>query len=223
MAPPNETELYAPVKRFLEALGYDVKAEIGPADVVAVRRDVAAEDETNPVIVELKTSFSLTLLRQAVARLALTDTVYVAVPRPKGRGMRAFRGNVQLCRRLGVGVLTVRLRDGLVEVHADPGPYQPRRSTARRRRLLGEFARRQGDPNLGGTQGTRMTAYRQDALRCAAFLKANGPSRGAQVAAGAGVPHATRLLRDNHYGWFERIDRGVYGLATPSSIPEDLL
>jgi hypothetical protein len=32
-----ETELYLPVKRFLEAQGYAVKAEIGGCDVLAVR------------------------------------------------------------------------------------------------------------------------------------------------------------------------------------------
>ena len=33
----RETELYGPVKAFLEAAGYDVKAEIGAADVMALR------------------------------------------------------------------------------------------------------------------------------------------------------------------------------------------
>ena len=74
-----ETDLYAPVKAWLEARGFEVKAEVGAADVVAVK---AGEE---PVIIELKTSFSLVLLQQAVARQAVTDAVYVAVPRWKGR------------------------------------------------------------------------------------------------------------------------------------------
>ena len=32
-----ETDLYAPIKRFLTAQGYEVKAEVGACDVVAVR------------------------------------------------------------------------------------------------------------------------------------------------------------------------------------------
>ena len=82
-----ETDLYAPVKAWLEARGFEVKAEVGAADVVAVK------DGEEPVIIELKTSFSLVLLQQAVARQAVTDAVYVAVPRWKGRaGWKAFSG-----------------------------------------------------------------------------------------------------------------------------------
>jgi hypothetical protein len=36
-AKPRETELYPPVKALLEGQGYEVKSEIGAADVVAVR------------------------------------------------------------------------------------------------------------------------------------------------------------------------------------------
>ena len=63
----KETDLYAPVKAMLEGQGYEVKGEIGAADIVAVR---STED---PVIVELKTGFSLTLFHQAIDRLAVSD------------------------------------------------------------------------------------------------------------------------------------------------------
>ncbi len=208
MPRPAETELYAPVKAHLEAAGYEVKAEVGPADVVGVKGDAL-------VVVELKAGFSLKLLHQAVARQALTDTVYVAVPRWRGRaGWQAFKSNVGLCRRLGIGVLSVRLEDGRVDVHADPAPYRPRKSPVRQARLLGEFARRAGDPNTGGHRGKIVTAYRQDAEKLAAFLAEHGPSKGAAVAKATGVARATAMMRTNHYGWFERISTGVYDLTT---------
>ena len=75
----RETELYAPIKSFLEGQGYEVKSEIGPADVVALR------EGDPPVVVELKTGFSLSLVHQAVARQAVTELVYVAVPRKQGK------------------------------------------------------------------------------------------------------------------------------------------
>jgi len=204
----QETELYPAVKAFLEAAGYTVKAEIGPADVMGVRDDGA------PVIVELKTAFSLALFHQGIARLAITDLVYVAVPRGQGRRFaKALAENTRLARRLGLGLLTVRLPDGLVEVQCDPGPYAPRKSAPRRRALLAEFARRRGDPNLGGVRGARVTAYRQDALACAHHLAAAGPCRGADVKSATGVDRATTLMRDNHYGWFARHGAGVYGLT----------
>lgn len=204
----QETDLYPPIKAFLESLGYEVKAEIGAADVVARRADAP------PLIVELKTGFSLALFHQGIARLALAEDVYLAVPRKSGRPFaKAVAANVKLARRLGLGLMTVRLETGLVEVHCDPGPYAPRRNARRAAALMEEFARRRGDPNLGGMRGARMTAYRQDALACAVHLAGSGPARGAEVRAATGVARATTLMRDNHYGWFERLDRGLYGLS----------
>lgn len=204
----QETELYPPVKAFLEAAGYTVKGEVGPADVVALR------DGSEPVIVELKTAFSLTLFHQGIARLAITDLVYVAVPRGKGqRFARAVAENTRLARRLGLGLMTVRMSDGLVEVACDPGPYAPRKSAPRRKALLAEFTRRRGDPNLGGLRGARITAYRQDALVCARHLGTAGPCRGAEVKTATGVDRATTLMRDNHYGWFDRLGPGLYALT----------
>lgn len=205
----RETELYAPVKTFLEGQGYTVKAEIGAADVVACR------DGDEPVIVELKTSFSLGLVHQAVARQAITDVVYIAAPRNTGRRFQtALKQMKTLCRRLGLGLITVRMKDALVEVHCDPAPYAPRKSKQRKSRLLREFARREGDPNLGGAGRVGLvTAYRQDALRCAAHLAAEGPTKGAVVAKATGVINATRLMADNHYGWFQRVEKGIYGLT----------
>ena len=209
MPAPRETELYNPIKRLLESQGYLVKAEIGPADLVALRGDEP------PVIVELKTGFSLALLHQGVERLAITEAVYLAVPKPSGRAhQRAFAANRALCRRLGLGLITVRLEDGLAEVLHDPGPYAPRRSAPRRARLLREFQARVGDPNTGGmSRATIMTAYRQDALRCLQAMAGAGPLKAAKVAAAAGVQRARTILADDHYGWFTKVARGVYALS----------
>lgn len=208
----QEQDLYPPIKALLERQGYVVKGEVGPADVVARRGDEP------PVIVELKLRFSLGLFHQAIARQSVTDLVYVAVPRPAGRtARRALKDNLALCRRLGLGLITVR-GDGRAEVQCDPGPYAPRKSKRRSERLLREFDRLQGDPNAGGaTRHGIVTAYRQDALRCAAHLSQYGPAQGAQVARATGVGTATRIMADNHYGWFERVQRGIYRLTPAGS------
>lgn len=204
----QETELYPPIKAYLEAAGYTVKAEIGAADVVALR------DGQDPVIIELKTGFSLALFHQGIARLSITDLVYLAVPQGQGRRFqRALSDNLALARRLGLGVMTVRPATGLVTVQCDPGPYAPRKSAPKRRALLSEFAQRRGDPNLGGLQGRRVTAYRQDAMACAQHLAGAGACRGAAVKAATGVARATTIMRDNHYGWFARLGGGVYDLT----------
>lgn len=208
-AKPRETDLYPPIKRLLEAQGYEVKSEVGAADVVARRGDEP------PVIVELKTGFTLALFHQAIARQAITDAVYVAAPRGQGAVFqRALKSNISLSRRLGLGLITVRLRDALVEIHCDPAPYRPRPSARRTGRLLREYARRVGDPNQGGaTRQGLITAYRQDALRCALTLRAQGPTKASQVAAASGVEIARRIMADDHYGWFERVATGVYALT----------
>ena len=208
-AAPRETDLYEPVKRLFEAQGYEVKSEVGPADVVALR------GEEPPVIVELKTGFTLSLFHQAVERQRLCDAVYIAAPRGAGaRFARTLKDNLTLCRRLGLGLITVRLRDGFVEVHADPAPYRPRPAPQRRTRLLREFQRRVGDPNTGGaTRRGLVTAYRQDALRCLRHLAAEGPTKASAAAQATGVSKARQIMADDHYGWFERVARGVYDLT----------
>lgn len=205
----READLYPPLKAYLQRQGYEVKGEVAAADIVARRGDEA------PLIVELKLGFSLTLFHQGLDRLAVSDLVYLAVPHNPGKPFqRALKDNVKLARRLGLGVITVRLRDGHVEVHADPGPYAPRKSKKKTTRLLRAFDRLQGDPNAGGaTRHGLVTGYRQDALRCARFLAVHGPSKGAQVKAWAEVPQATQIMAADHYGWFSRVSRGVYDLT----------
>ncbi|WP_299610739.1 DUF2161 domain-containing phosphodiesterase [uncultured Tateyamaria sp.] len=205
----REIDLYPAVKAFLEGQGYVVKSEVGAADVVAMRGGEP------PVIVELKLGFSLTLVHQCVARMGVTDDVYMAVERGKGkRFQKAVKDMTRLCRRLGLGLMTVRLSDDLVQVHCDPGPYTPRKNAKRQGKLLREFAARQGDPNDGGqTRVGLITAYRQDALKLAMYLYEAGASKGADVARETGVTRATTMMRDDHYGWFEKVEKGVYGLT----------
>ncbi|MEM9048873.1 MAG: DUF2161 family putative PD-(D/E)XK-type phosphodiesterase [Pseudomonadota bacterium] len=207
----KETDLYPPIKAYLEGQGYSVKAEIGACDVMAMR---GAEP---PVIIELKRRMSLALILQATARQTLFDHVYIAVPEGKATRSRDIQ---RLCRRLGLGLLTLPVaadgalqKDGRVTAWLDPGPYTPRKRAARAGRLLREFERRVGDPNLGGSRGTRMTAYRQEALNCAAYLATHGPTSGQDVAAATGVPRATRMMYQDHYGWFERVATGIYALS----------
>jgi len=200
----QETELYLPIKAFLEAQGFAVKAEVTSCDVVAVR------GSETPVIVELKATLNLQLFYQAVDRLALTEHVYVAVPRPK-RAVPPVA--VRLCRRIGIGLLVVSA-SGSVDVLADPVPYAPRQSLQRRGSLLSEFLRREGDFNTGGsTRRKLMTAYRQEALRCAFHLSQAGASRVGDIRRATNVERAASILRGNVYGWFLRESRGIYGLT----------
>ncbi len=198
-----ESDLYAPVKGLLEGQGYVVKGEVRGCDVVGVR---GAEP---PVVVELKRTFGLGLVLQGVDRLALTDLVYLAV----GQWPKQMKNVKKLCRRLGLGFIVVA--SGKADVVLDPVPYMPRPNTRKAGRLLGEHARRVGDPNVGGQamRAPLMTAYRQEALRCAELLAANGPMKVAAVREAGRAPKAAQILQADVYGWFERVARGVYAIT----------
>jgi hypothetical protein len=200
---PLESDLYAPVKALLEGQGYVVKGEVRGCDVVAVR---AGEP---PVIVELKRVFGLGLVLQGVDRLALSDRVYLAI----GQWPKRMRNVKKLCRRLGLGLMVVAT--ARADIVLDPVPYRPRLDKRKAGRLLGEHARRVGDPNRGGssTRVPMMTAYRQEALRCAELLVSNGPMKLAALRLAADAPRAAAILQQDVYGWFERVERGVYTVS----------
>lgn len=206
----DETSLYGAVKRHLEQLGFAAKGEICGCDIVALR----VVGEPFLVIVEMKLSFTLELVLQAIDRLAMADEVWLAV-RASRRG-RDRDGRVRkLCRLLGLGLLRVPAGAGEVEVLAEPGPYRPRRDGRRRSRLVEEHRRRRGDPAMGGsTRQPIMTAYRQRALACAALLREGAqPVRALRACA----EDAAGIMLRNVYGWFERERRGVYRLTPAGS------
>jgi len=198
-----ETDLYLSVKKLLEAQGYHVKGEVQRCDIVAVRGD------ESPVIVEMKTGFTIRLLLQGIDRQMLSETVYLAIASPKRGNLRE---PLRLCRRLGLGLICVS--KGLAVAHLDPAPYRPRQNAKRKELLLAEFSRRLGDPNPGG--GARrpiVTAYRQDALRCAKYLDAAGVAKLRDIRLEARVDRAAAILQRDVYGWFIRELRGHYRLS----------
>jgi hypothetical protein len=206
----TETSLCGPVKRFLETLGYTVKGEVCGCDLVALRGD----EPPIVVIGELKLAFSLDLVLQAVDRKAACDEVWLAVGAAGHRRLRDPRVR-KLCRFLGFGLLGVSSA-GSVEVMVEPGPWKPRQNKKRRIGLIDEHRKRIGDPTQGGsTRLPIMTAYRQQALACAVSL-AEGPRRTSQVR--AVVPNAPSILLRNVYGWFTRIERGVYVLTPEGAV-----
>jgi hypothetical protein len=212
-SPTTEAALYRPVKAYLEAQGFEVKGEVCGCDLVARRGDEP------PVIVELKLRFSLALVFQGIDRLRITDRVYLAVPRPphRARGLSPEAPSVRrLCRRLGLGLIIIGRRGDSVAILEEPGPYWPRPARRRILRLAVEFARREGDLNIGGrSRAPIVTAYRQDALRCARALADSGPLRLRELRAMTGVDAAAPILQRNVYGWFARIARGTYALTEP--------
>lgn len=221
----KESALYAPIKKHFEVLGYQVRAEVRHCDMVAIQPD---EPEAHPIIVELKSSFNVTLLLQAMERMKLSPYVYVAVAKKKSsRSSHSVPALQNLCERLGLGFLLVTFYKRKAPFVAtichppnyagkDEPMYKPKpikTVKTRAARLVREFHARSGDYNVGGvTKQPLVTAYREKALRVVIALQA-GPLRAVTIRSKAGVDDAASVLQRNYYGWFARQSRGIYALT----------
>ena len=205
----KETDLYPPVKKYLEQQGYTVKGEIQDCDVLAVKDDVL-------VVVELKKSLNLTLLLQAIDRKSMTDDVYIAVPNSGKTLKKQYRQITKLLKLLSIGLLLVDPAGKRVDAALDPCEYKPRKSKKRKLKLLKEFAELIGDPNVGGSQklSGRMTAYRQRALTVAEHLISKGPTKASAVKDALDEPKARDILYRNVYGWFVMQGKGIYAISS---------
>ena len=221
----KESDLYLPLKKFLEAQGYEVKGEVKDCDVMAVRikdnKDQELDEE--PIIVEFKMSINLSVVLQAVDRLALSPRVYIGLPKQYKLASNRNRKRkiLKLLKMLGLGLIIIdpTIKTGSVDVVVEPKKYKPKKSKPKLQRHLNEFHTRIGDPNLGGasTMKGRVTAYRQRSLAIGEYLKENGATKASIVAEQIQEPKARDILYKNYYGWFVKESRGIYTI-TPQGI-----
>lgn len=205
----RESDLDAPVRAYLEAQGYRVRSEVHHCDLCAVRGD-------DLIVVELKRRLSLDLILQATRRQRITDSVYLAVPRPKSMGRNTnWRDLRHLLRRLELGLILVTLgRRPRVEIAMHPAPFQRQKRKALKRALIHEMNGRSVEHNRGGSSGMPLvTAYREEALRIAWLLSTQGPCTPRELRDRGTTSKTQRILYDNVYGWFERTGHGVYALG----------
>jgi len=205
----RETDLYQSLVDYLTSLGYIVRGEVNGCDIAASRGD-------DLVVIEMKRAFSTRLLVQATKRQRLTDSVYIALPKPKQTPH--WRGIRHLIRRLELGLIFVCFhgrRKPTVEVIFHPLPYQRQKRKRLTRAVLAEMSARSGDFNQGGATRTKIvTAYRENAIQIACHLDAQGPMSPKQLRALGTGPKTHSILYSNFYGWFERVDYGVYALSS---------
>ena len=206
----KESDLYLPIKKHLESLNYKVKGEIKDCDIVAQKDD-------NLIIIELKLSLNITLLLQAVDRFSLADTVYIAIPKQCTLYKKQSKQVKKLIKRLGIGLMLVDMQktSQYVEVISDPQDYTPRKNKRKQGALLKEFNNRIGDTQKGGSTRAKagLTAYRQRCIRVAEYLSTQPTAKGAEIKKAIGEEQATSFLNSNYYGWFEKVERGVYKLS----------
>lgn len=206
----KESDLYFPIKTFLANLDYKVKGEIKNCDIVAQKDD-------SIIIIELKLTLNITLLLQAVERFTLADIVYIAIPKQCTVYKKQRSKVKKLIARLGLGLIIVDMQkeNQYVEVVNDPKDYTPRKNRSKQTELLKEFSTRIGDTHKGGSASSRamLTAYRQRCIKVAEHLSKLPCSKGADIKNAINEPQATQFLRDNYYGWFDKVERGIYRLS----------
>lgn len=206
-----ETDLYPPLRDYLKRQGYMVRAEVDYCDVVAMKDDVL-------IAVELKIRPSLELLYQATERQRRADGVYVAMPYDAMPSRKEARqGLRRILRQLELGLIWIAPgqwppADVWIEFH--PSSYQRRKNKKKRQAVIEEMRQRSGDYNKGGSTRVKiMTAYRESAFQIACRLKEGGPMSAKELCrAGTGVKTHS-ILYNNFYGWFARVDRGIYELT----------
>jgi hypothetical protein len=210
-----EKDMYEPIRDFFIDKGFVVRGEVNHCDVCALKDDQL-------VVIELKKNLSVELLVQATKRQKLADLVYVAIPKPKRlKGSSKWFDTCHLLRRLELGLILVTVKKGksLVEVAVHPEPFDRAKSVQankrERKRLLEEFKGRCADFNSGGsTRQKLMTSYRENALYIACCLDMFGPASAAKLRKyGSDDKKTYSILYSNHYGWFHKIDKGVYELT----------
>jgi hypothetical protein len=241
MAVTRETELYPPVKAFFAGRGYEVKAEIGGCDLFAVRPD---EPDPTIVEMKKIFSLALLLQGIDRQKTGASVWLAVERNRTKrGAHNQRFPELTALCRRLRLGFMTItfyKTKEPVLDVWCEPGTGAGQgkamtavaaaeasslymadplpagnRSRKRASRLLKEFANRSGDYNVGGSTGRKLvTAYHERALQCALALRCHGPSSPRNIRDWTHCINAGNVLRDNHYGWFAKVEKGIYRLTS---------
>lgn len=210
-----ETDLNKPVCDFLTENGYSVRTEVNYCDICGIKEDKL-------VIVELKRNLSVELLAQAVKRQRTADLVYIAIPKPKRMIFnQKWKDICHLIRRLELGLILVSFKDNdaFIEIPIEPKPFDRNKSVQigkkKREGIIKEIEGRNFDLNTGGSRGEKLvTAYRESAIFIACCLEKYGPLSPKKLRElGTDIKKTTQILSSNHYGWFYKLNRGIYCIS----------
>lgn len=209
----KETELFNPIKRYLEIQGFDVQGEVGAIDILAMKGE-------STVAIELKSKISLKLIYQAIERQKIVDDVYIAIPKI---ALKSHHSSIKffylLLKRLSIGLLIVD--SDQVNVVIDVNDYDlllsKKRNQKKRTKILNEFKNRENNINIGGSKGKKVTVYREKSIKIAAVIQAYGVLSPKMIKEITHIDETSSILQKNYYGWFVRIRRGLYTLSDDAS------
>lgn len=209
-----ERDLFEPIRKYFADQGYDLDGEVQDIDLYM-------EKGEESVAVELKVTLDFRAVQQAAQRQKLVDYVYIGIFKPSDLYSHSFRDKLYILKRLGIGLIVVSKRGGVVTVVSEPvvselSRFQATAANKRKKKALKkEFKKREARNNVGGVRGTKiMTGYREEALLVLdALAELGGEAKTAQIRELSGIKRSTDILYANYYGWFENISKGVYRIV----------
>jgi len=207
----TEADMFPPIKAFFESLDYSINAEVKGCDIVLVKNDEL-------ILIELKKSFNITLLYQAMARKKAASQVYVAIPRPKKVRDKNYRAMLEILSKLEIGLILVAMDSPtrIVSIASHPPAIPGSKALKPRERVLREISGRTNDTNIGGVSKTKiMTAYREKCIQLACALYVLGkPQTAAHLQRKYACPiNSNGTMKNCAYGWFKFLGNALFELS----------
>lgn len=211
-----EKQLFKPIKELFEEDGFVVDGEVKTIDMVCIKDDVN-------VAIELKKDLNLKVITQAALRQKTMDIVYIGIYSPKSLFNKQFKEKLYLLKRLGIGLIIVAPKSLKASIYQVPvvtelKKYQSSNKT-RRNQIIKEMSNRKLKTNVGGTNKTKiMTGYREDCLLILNAIKDFDCASGKQIKELTNIANSTNIMYKNYYGWFEKVDKGLYKINDSGKI-----
>lgn len=199
----KETELYIPLKKRFEELGYHVQAEVQHLDFMACKEDVCLG-------IELKLELNLKVIAQASRRLEMIDHMFIATLKPKRTD--TIKDKLHIIKALGLGLIYVDVGsqgcDVIIEANS---PHIIKKK--KQLRLKKEFQMRILSYNEAGShQKKLMTHYKENLLVLLGALN-EGLHQAKHIQATYNIKDVQNKLYKNYYAWFIKYARGSYTLS----------
>lgn len=204
-----ETDLFLPIKEYFLKQGFLVQGEVKNCDVVCLKDDIL-------ICIEIKKSFNLKVLYQALDRKSFSNYVYIAIIRPKNFRKKDVKHMLKLLKELNIGLITVSFSPlKTVQVIFNP-VFKNISKTKKQNQILKEINTRNLQTNKGGStkKDVILTSYREMSIKIACILNVLKSAKASNLKKISGVENCYNILYSNHFGYFEKVDRGIYKLST---------
>ncbi len=205
----KETDLFLPIKDYFIKNGYTVDAEVKNCDVVCKKDD-------DLIIIELKKSFNMQLLYQALERKRIANYVFVAIKAPKSFKNKNVKNMISLLKTLNIGLITISFNK-FANVQVVLTPNFTKVNSKKRKSIFKELNDRNIQANIGGSSTKNaniLTAYKEKTIFIACALKKLKKASAKDIKNLTNIEDCYNILYKNYNGYFLKTkERGIYTLS----------